>query len=123
VVTVPDGQRLNDSEMRTDLRASVAARRELPPEFEDQVLEAFLARIESRVDQQIAERATSARPARESARSERVQVEVIAGSFGLSIPLMAIAGDIAQGPGVFAVVFGLVAVNLLYFIDRWVRMN
>jgi hypothetical protein len=56
-------------------------------------------------------------------KGERVQVEVIAGTFALAIPFMAIAQVTAHGFGVAFVMLGVVAVNLRYFIDRWVRMS
>lgn len=118
----PHNAETNRPDTATELRAAVEARKELGPDMEDHVIEAFLARIQSRVDS-ISQ--SSARPVQRpnSARNERVQVEIVAGSLALAIPLMAIAGGIAGGIGVFCVVFGVVAINLLYFIDRWVRMN
>jgi hypothetical protein len=114
--------RLNHEDL-AELKASVAARRELGPELEDHVLEAFLARIQQQVDAQITQRPQKAAKAAKPMKGERVQVEVIAGTFALAIPLMAIAQITAQGLGVAFVMLGVIAVNLLYFIDRWVRMG
>jgi hypothetical protein len=106
-----------------ELKAAVAARRELGPEFEDHVLEMFLARIQQQVDAQLAQNTAqkSGKPAKQ-AKGDRVQVEIIAGTFALAIPLMAISQVTAGAVGVLFVMVGVVAVNLLYFIDRWVRI-
>jgi hypothetical protein len=108
-----------------DLKAAVEARRELGPELEDQVLEAFLARVQQRIDgevkQALAQRSGS-RPAKKGA-NEWALVATVLGGLALMIPLMAIAGDIAGGFGVMVVVAGVVAVSFLYFIDRWVRFD
>jgi hypothetical protein len=108
----------------SELKAAVAARRELGPEFEDHVLEAFLARIQQQVDAQLA-RLQPQKPPRPAKpiKGDRVQVEIVGGIFALAIPLMAIAQVTAGAVGVLFVMIGVVAVNLLYFIDRWVRMS
>jgi hypothetical protein len=56
-------------------------------------------------------------------KGDAVDIRVIGGTFALAIPLLAIASDVAQSLGVLLVMCAVVAVNLLYFIDRWVRMN
>src|SRR5207248_7286110 len=113
----PQPRQIGDRELATDLKAAVAARRELTPELEDQVIEAFLARIERRVDERVAQQVASSRTGPKQMRGEPVDIGVIAGSFALSIPLIAIAGGIAGGVGIVVVLVALVAVNLLYFID------
>ncbi len=110
-------------ETALDLQAAIQARRELDPALEDHLVEAFLARIEERVDQRVIQQVGQQPAARPAARDEKVQIEVIAGSFLLAIPSIAIAGDVAGTIGIMLVVFAVVAVNLLYFIDRWVRFN
>lgn len=119
-----ESAQLKRPEVATELKAALAARRELGPELEDDVLAAFLGRLENHIDARVAERVGQQRErVKQSSRAEPVEVGVIAGSFALAIPLLAIAGGIAHTVGVIAVVFGLVAVNLLYFIDRWVRFS
>jgi hypothetical protein len=95
----------------------------LGPELEDHVLEGFLARIQQQVDAQAAQRPRKPANDPKPMKGERVQFEVIAGTFALAIPLMAIAQVTAHGFGVAFVMLGVIAVNLLYFIDRWVRMS
>ncbi|MDP9433224.1 MAG: hypothetical protein M3P91_11060 [Actinomycetota bacterium] len=46
-------------ELREDLQASVAARRELGPEYEAELLDAFLERVDRRIDGHVAHRVGS----------------------------------------------------------------
>jgi hypothetical protein len=116
-------RRFTDGETVSDLKAAVGARRELGPEMEDQVLETFLARVEERVGIRAAERSGSRPIARAKGTEIESPVKVVGGSMALAIPSLAIAGDVAGGLGLIVVVIGLIAVNLLYFIDRWVRIG
>ncbi len=109
-------------ETTNDLKAALAARRELDPELEDQVLEAFLARVEQRIDARVRQQMGEPRITPVRRQNDRVEVEVVAGTFALAIPLLAIAGRIAGSVGVLLIVAALIAVNLLYFVDRWVRI-
>lgn len=114
---------LSDPETVSDLGAAVAARRELGPEMEDEVLESFLARIEERVGLRAAQPADT----RPSAKSKKAEIEspvaVVGGSLILTIPSLAIAGDVAGSMGLVLVVVALIAIDMLYFIDRWVRIG
>jgi len=49
-------------DLSSDLKASVGARRELGPELEDQVLEAFLARVQGQIDVRVAQQVAGSRP-------------------------------------------------------------
>lgn len=115
--------RLSDHETVSDLKAAVGARRELGAEMEDDVLETFLARVEQRLGTRVPKQ-MEAPPA---AKASRAQVEspipVVGSSLVLGIPSLAIAGDVAGTVGLILVVAALIAINLLYFIDRWVRMG
>ena len=116
---------MTDRETLSDLKAAVGARRELGPEMEDEVLETFLARVEARVNGLIASQSGSKPVAKSKDKGAQIEspVIVVGGSLVLSIPSLAIAGDIGGALGLFLVVGALVALNLLYFIDRWVRMG
>lgn len=117
----PQSGELAQREVELDLKAAVQARRELDPQLEDHLIEAFLARIEQRVDARVAQQLSGAVPVRTKVpKNDAIAIPIVAGSFALAIPLVAIAGDIAGGAGVFFVMLAVVAVNLLYFIDRWV---
>jgi hypothetical protein len=115
---------LSDREVFTDLKAAVHTQRELGTDMEDYVLEAFLARIEKRVDERVAQKSGS-KKVNKSKRSAVSQnpMRVTAGSLLLSIPLVAISGDVAQAKLIIVVMLTVLVINVLYFIDRWVQMS
>lgn len=121
----PEVQELAHRDVHSDLNASVQARRELGHEYEDQLLENFLARVQERVDARVSQQVALLVPKQKKKNKPNggPSVEVIASSFALSIPLVAIAGDVAGAVGIVAVMTCLVLVNLLYFIDRWVAFQ
>jgi hypothetical protein len=99
-----------------DLKAALEARRELGPELEDQILESFLIGLERRIDARIDERLVGAKPAK---KRDSGDMWVVPASLGVAVPLIAIAGGIAGGPAIVAVMAAVVIINILYFIDRW----
>jgi hypothetical protein len=105
---------LNDKDTRADLRAAVSARRELGPEMEDHVIEAFLARVEQRLQGQTAPLSGST-PAR-SRPSTKKEAWIVPVSLVLAVPLRAIAGDAAGGVGILIVMAAIILVNLAYFL-------
>jgi hypothetical protein len=115
---------LTQHEVTDQLQAAVAARHEMGADMEEHVLEVFLARVQQRIDAQVAqqmEQNAGSKPRRRE-RTESAPL-VVAGSLGIAIPLMGIAGETANGVGIFIVMAGVVLINTLYFIDRWVRFN
>jgi hypothetical protein len=93
-----------------ELRAVVAARRELGPEYEPELIDSFLERVEHRLDQR--HRGKAARRDKE----HHAITPIVLGSLGMSIPLMAIAGAAAGAFGVAMVCVAIVLVNL--FVAR-----
>lgn len=93
-----------------ELRAVVAARRELGPEYEPELIDSFLERIEGKLDQR--HRGKAARRDKE----HHAITPLVLGSLGLSIPLIAIAGAQAGALGVAMVCIAIVLVNL--FVAR-----
>ena len=89
---------------RDELRHAIESRRELGPDYEDQIANALADKIERR----LAER----RPA----RRDGAITPLVLGSLGVAIPLIAIAGNFAGAAGVIAVCIALVLVN--YFAAR-----
>ena len=99
--------------LREDLAAAVAARRDLGPDYEDAVLESFLARLDAavaaRVDAQMVEPGTARAPDR---GAEIRQLVLGVASLVLGIPVTAIATSNAEGLGALAVSWGgIAAVN------------
>ena len=95
---------------REELDAHVAARRELGPEYEPELVESFLERVEGKLDQR--HRGKAARRDKE----HHAITPLVLGSLGLAIPLMAIAGSTAGPFGVAMVCIAIVLVNL--FVAR-----
>jgi hypothetical protein len=115
---------LADRDVLMDLKATVDTHRELGADLEDYVLEAFLARIEQRVDARVAQQSGSKKIAKPKRNvTSESPMKVMGGTLALSIPLSAIAGSVAEGKGLLVVMATVVIINVLYFIDRWVQMG
>jgi hypothetical protein len=109
---------------RADLSAAVGARRELGPDYEDAVLDSFLARIDAavaaRVDARVAERA--GRPGAaggtedKDARSHGFVLGII--SLGTGIPITAIASGNGGTSSLLVAWAGIAAVNLAHALGR-----
>jgi len=92
-----------------EVRAVIAARKELGPSHEEALIQGFLERLEREVGR-------SAPDGKELKRRRDHQKEMILGGMGISIPLLAIAGGIAGLPGIIAVCAALIAVA--FFASR-----
>jgi hypothetical protein len=86
-----------DQETRSDLEATVQARRELGPAHDDELIEGFLERLDRRLDE-----GKTARELERKARRDH-QKEMILGAMGISIPLLAIAAVFAGLAGIIVV--------------------
>jgi small-conductance mechanosensitive channel len=82
---------------KDELSSAVEARRELGPEYEDQVLTTFLEKVERRLQESGSERERALKRRRDH------QKELILGSMGISVPLLAIAAIFAGLAGIIAV--------------------
>ena len=84
---------------RDEARAALEARRELGPDYDDQLVERFAERLEARL--------------RETAPAKRADQSpaVVIVSLVVAIPLIAIAGSTVGLAGVIAVCAALVLVN------------
>jgi hypothetical protein len=119
-----EGQELqgtDKAEMAQELQAALQARRELGPEVEDELIGAFLDRIDHHIDVRVQRQLESLAP-RTAAKSKQDSndVEVISASLALAIPLMVVAGIWGSAIGVIAVVAGLVIIHAFRYVDRWV---
>ena len=90
-----------------DLHAAMEARRELGPEMEPAVVDAFVERIERR----IAERRDAGQW--DLMRKREHQKEMVLGSMAISIPLLAIAAVFTGLPGVIAVCLALAVIAIV----------
>ena len=89
---------------RDELRATVAARRELGEDLEPALVDAFVARIEK----QLAERGTQSEQALRRKREH--QKEMVLGAMAISVPLFALAAIFAGLAGVIVVSASLVLI-------------
>jgi hypothetical protein len=106
---LPRPERVQDQ--RRDLQAAVEARRELGPEYEPQLIESFLERLDRDIDQRLDARVSGHRP-----RPDRTNtsIPIALGSLGLGIPLSGIAGGTGGLGGLLAAWAGIVAVNVAH---------
>ncbi|WP_214107359.1 hypothetical protein [Acrocarpospora catenulata] len=108
---------------REDLRATVAARRDLGPEYESALTESFLDRVEATIAARVAAEADQRMPnAKERAREERADsnraLGLALGSLGIAVPLTAATAYTAGMPGLIVTWGGIVMVNLAYALGR-----
>ena len=92
---------------RDELQAAIEARRELGPERQDEVVAAFLDRVERDIDRRV--EARLARNVSAPARDPRTLLTIV--SLAISVPLLGIGGGIAGLAGLIVVCLALVAVN------------
>jgi hypothetical protein len=97
----------DDAVISEELHSALEARRELGQEMEPAVIDSFVARIEQR----LAKRADESAWALQQKRDH--QKEMILGSMGISIPLMAVAAIFTGLPGVIAVCVALIVIAVV----------
>jgi hypothetical protein len=96
-----------DDVVKDELHSAIEARRELGPEMEPAVVDAFVARIEQR----LAERTQQDERALERKRNH--QKEMVLGAMGISVPLFIVAAIFAGLPGIVTVCVALVAIAVV----------
>lgn len=96
-----------DDVVREDLRSAIASRRELDEELEPAVIDAFVERIEKRLDGRRQEDALALHQKREHEK------EMILGSMAISIPLLAIAAVFTGLAGVIVVCLALTVIAIV----------
>jgi hypothetical protein len=117
-------EHLRDSELKKDLQASVRTAQELGPDYESEIIDGFLQRLDARLDAQVATRVQRELDRREGP----VQFQKKSGDGGgagggrnpaipilsivLAVPLTAISASLAGLPGLFVVWVGIVLVNM-----------
>jgi len=97
----------DDVVLKQELHAAMEARKELGDEMEPAVIDAFVARIERRLEERgdASERALN--------RKRDHQKEMTLGSMAISIPLLAIAAIFTGLPGVVAVCVALAVIAIV----------
>jgi hypothetical protein len=95
-------------DLQRELQATLSARRELGPEYDDQFIARLTDQIAARVRQEVAA-APRTRPAALSA-GQRTAIAICSLLFG--IPLVAIAGGIGGSVGLVVAFVALVLINL-----------
>jgi hypothetical protein len=91
---------------RDELTAAIEARKELGADMEPAVIDAFLERIERRLDTRSGESEKSLWRKREH------QKEMVLGAMGISVPLLAIAAIFTGLAGVIAVCAALAVIAI-----------
>jgi hypothetical protein len=92
---------------REELEATVAARRELGPAHDEELIAGFLDRIEREIDRRVDQRVAERGPTR------RGSSPINPATLGICIPIIAIAGGIGHTAGLIvafmalAIVFGV----------------
>ncbi len=101
----PGRERAED--MKRDIQATLAARHELGPAFDEQFLDRLVERITGEVAQ-----ARQAQPPRDNAFTSKQRSDLAIVSLVFAIPLIAIAGGITGLAGIAFVCAAIVAINL-----------
>ncbi|MGW5265298.1 hypothetical protein ACWEQG_30365 [Microbispora sp. NPDC004025] len=106
---------------REDLRAVMAARRDLGPEYEDALVDSFLDKLDveiaARVRNEVAAQLRQQPPGSQPKQKDGA-VGVAIGSLALGIPLTGIAGAAGHLPGMVLAWGGIIAVNVAYALGR-----
>jgi hypothetical protein len=135
-------EHITTGEARDDLRAAVGARRDLGEEYEPEVIDAFMdrldARIAGRVDQELAARAGTVPHEYQNQyqnqnryqptpvpqlphKGDSAATWVALASLVLGVPITAVATDNAGILGAMVAWAGIATVNVAHAIGRWGR--
>jgi hypothetical protein len=107
------------SDFRTEAAAAYAVGKELGPEYENAVLESFVANaadsIDQRVDARLAERGVASAPAKPKQSDDSyLAVPVFSLVLGVIGTIWLTAGAGAEADAVFAMWLGITLVNLVF---------
>ncbi len=114
---VPEPPRPRDlAEFQDELKATLAARREISPEMEDTLVANFLQQVERRIDARVDARVDQVTRARGKRSGQ--YTGMVAASLALSIPLLGIVAGTTQGNpiAIGLVMVMIVIVNLIGFV-------
>lgn len=99
-------------ETRRDLAATVEARRELGPAYEDDLVQAFCDRIDATIERRVDERVDHAVGRDDGGGGQHFVLGVV--SLGAGIPITAIAAGTGGTPSLIVAWVGIVGVNAAY---------
>ena len=100
---------------RDDVKAAVAARRELGPDYDDAVADALVARVEAALE---ARGKTLSKAGKEAKAAQERALGMALGSLGIGVPLTAIAGGITGLPGIVTAWAGIAVVNVAFALGQ-----
>ncbi|WP_377271015.1 hypothetical protein [Peterkaempfera sp. SMS 1(5)a] len=105
------------TELQKDLDAAVQTRKELGAEYESEIVDSFLARVDARLDERVERRvadrlAEYGPPMRRPGRDGRFAPRLAVVSMALGIPLSGVGGATAGATGLMVVWAGIVGVNV-----------
>ncbi|MGI5487384.1 hypothetical protein [Microtetraspora malaysiensis] len=108
---------------REELRATIEARRDLGPEYEAALTDAFLDRIEAAIAQRVKAEADSRLPDKQHTawaeeQERKRSLGMALGSLGIALPLTGAASATGGIPALVVVWIGIVAVNFAYALGR-----
>jgi hypothetical protein len=98
---------------KRELEATLAAREELGPAHDDELVAGFLDRIDREIDRRVEERVSQRAPARRRA------TVIHPGNLALCIPIIAVAGGVGGGLG--GVIVAFLALAILFGIAEYRR--
>ncbi len=103
----------------------LAARQELGPDYEQAVIDGFVARISQAIDERVEARMAevrvsqiSAQPAPKSGSRDNSQLILALGSLVFAIPLSGIAAGVEHLPGLIVCWAGIAIVNIAHAVYR-----
>jgi hypothetical protein len=97
---------------RQELEATIAARQELGPAHDDQLVAGFLDRIEKEIDRRVDERVALRGP------KKRGSSPLNPGTLAICIPIIAVAGGIGGTAGLIA---AFIALGIIFAIAEFRR--
>jgi hypothetical protein len=109
---------MGTDDVRKDLRAAVAARQELGPEYEAELIEGFLERLDARDAHRREAAVPEARPAHGSRETDPGGLALAIISVVGAIPITAISAGMIGIEGVIISWCGLVGINFARTIAR-----
>ncbi|WP_219825971.1 hypothetical protein [Nonomuraea typhae] len=101
--------------LREELQATLDARRDLGPEYEQALVDSFIERLDTTIAARVRAEVDSygPPPGRKQKSRGGEMIPIALGSLGLGIPLTAIAGSAAEELGLILAWVSIIVVNLV----------